>query len=227
MTTGVSHAEAVRGAFVTAIGRLDMDQVAPAANALAERLRDGGLLYVLGCGHSQVLAFEGYYRAGAPAWVAPLLDDRVSAARGAACTDAERREGIGRELVGRLDATTARALLVISSGGRNAVPIEAALTAREAGLLTLALTSGGRGNRLVELVDHALVTKVPSGDAVVQVGDALMTPLSTVTGAVLLHALLAETEARLSDAAVLVSVNVEGGEAHNQSLMQRYPHLRA
>ena len=85
----MSHAEAVREAFTTAIGRLDMDQVAPAANALAERLRDGGLLYILGCGHSQVLAFEGYYRAGAPAWVAPLLDDRVSPARGAGCTDAE------------------------------------------------------------------------------------------------------------------------------------------
>lgn len=222
----MSHAEAVREAFTTAIGRLDMDQVAPAANALAERLRDGGLMYVLGCGHSQVLTFEGYYRAGSPAWVAPLLDDRVSPARGAGCTDAERREGIGRELVGRLDTAIARALLVISSGGRNAVPIEAALTARDAGLLTLALTSGGPGNRLVELVDHALVTNVPGADAVVQVGDAQMTPLSTVTGAVLLHALLAETEARLSDGAVLVSVNVEGGEAHNQSLLQRYPHLR-
>jgi hypothetical protein len=46
------------------------------------------------------------------------------------------------------------------------------------------------------------------------------------TGAVLLHALLAETEARPSDAAVPVSVNVEGGEAPNQLLMQSYPHLR-
>jgi uncharacterized phosphosugar-binding protein len=221
----VSHAEAIRQAFVAQIQSLELDQVGPAATALAGCLGNGGLLYVLGGGHSQVLAFEGYYRAGAPAWVAPLLDERISPARGANCTDAERQPNIGRDMVGRLDPSTAPALLIISSGGRNAVPIEAAIAAREAGILTIALTSDA-GNPLAGLVDHALITNVPRGDATVPVGEATMAPMSTVAGAVLLHALFAETETRLDQGTVLISANVEGGEEHNAALMLRYPHLR-
>jgi uncharacterized phosphosugar-binding protein len=52
-----------------------------------------------------------------------------------------------------------------------------------------------------------------------------MAPVSTVVGAVMLHALLAETEELLGGASVLVSNNVDGGDQHNRAIIERYPHL--
>src|SRR5579862_6942225 len=100
--------EAVKASFVATIAGLDVDQTHEVAAVLSERLADDGLLYVLGCGHSHLLALEGFFRAGAPAWVAPLLDERVSPLRGAAAVAAERVAGIGRELVARLEAPASR-----------------------------------------------------------------------------------------------------------------------
>ena len=64
--------DAVRASFAATIANLDLAQTRPVADALSRRLGDDGLLYVMGCGHSYLLALEGFYRAGAPAWVAPL-----------------------------------------------------------------------------------------------------------------------------------------------------------
>jgi len=222
----LSVAEQVRRAALEAVGRLELLAVEAAATALAGRVGSGGLLYVLGTGHSQLLALEGYYRAGGPAWVAPVVDLELSPAQGASARASERAVGAGRRLVAEIRAENA--LLVVSNSGRNAVPVEAAESAAEAGLLTLAITSCSTDNRLAAVVDHVLDTAVPPGDAAIEVGEkgARMAPLSTIVGAVVLHALLAQTEAALGAAHVLVSNNVPGGHERNASLIARYPHLR-
>lgn len=224
MSRTTPSAADVRRAAIEALGRLDLAPVGPAAAALAERIRQGGRLHVLGAGHSQLLALEGFYRAGGPAWLVPLLDDRLSAARGFHVTAFERRPGLGESLVAPLDRGCA--LLVVSTSGRNAVPVEAARAAAGAGLLTIAITGRGPGNALAEAVEHVLDSGVPPGDAAVRVGAVRMAPLSTMVGAVLLHALLVETEARLGTGEVLVSNNIEGGDRHNAALIDRHGHLR-
>ncbi len=218
---------AVRAAFAASVAALETEQVVPVAAALALRLGVDGLLQVLGSGHSQLLALEAYHRAGAPAWVAPLIDRRLSPARGTGGTAAERRPALGAQLAARVLApgSRARALLVVSTSGHTAAVAEAARLARAAGLLTIALTARQEGNPLVAVCDHVLCSGVASTDAAVDVDGTLMAPQSTVAGAVLLHALLAETEARRPERAVLVSVNLEGGVARNRSLLRRYPHL--
>jgi uncharacterized phosphosugar-binding protein len=218
---------AVRASFAATIANLDLAQIGPVAGALSQHLGGDGLVYVLGCGHSQLLALEGFYRAGAPAWVAPLVDERVSPLRGAAAIAAERQLGVGRELVARLQepSSKARALIVVSSSGRTPVAVEAGTAAREAGLLTIGVTGISRGNLLMAHLDHALLTGVSRGDASVRVGDQMMSPQSTVAGVVLLHCLFAETEALRSQSGVLVSVNLDDGEARNRALIERYPHL--
>jgi uncharacterized phosphosugar-binding protein len=219
-----SVAGGIRRAALDAIDRLDLVPVAAAARALATRVRAGGLLQTFGSGHSQLLALEGFYRAGGPAWLRPLVDDRLSPVRGFSVTAHERSAGLGRELAARLGP--ADSLLVVSTSGRNTVPIELAETAAAAGLLTIAITTRGPGNRLAAVVEHVLDAGVPVGDASVEVGGARMGPLSTVVGGVLLHGLLAETEAALGPGSVLVSNNLDGGDAHNRALIDRYPHLR-
>ena len=222
----MSHADDVRRACAAAVESLDLTPVAPAAEALAGALREGdGLLHVLGSGHSQTIALEGFHRAGAPAWVAPLLDPQLSPARGASGSEAERMPGLGSALVDRLPHA-ARALLVVSTSGRNAVPVEAAKAARDRGMLTIAITARRPENRLVAAADHVLDTGVPEGDASVDVEGERMAPVSTVAATVLLHCLLAETEARVGGGAVVSSVNVDGGDTRNADVLARYPHLR-
>jgi uncharacterized phosphosugar-binding protein len=216
-------AAAVRDAAVQALTHLDLSPIQPAAAALAERVQAGRLLHVLGAGHSQLLALEGFYRAGVPAWVVPVLDERLNPARGARVTEYERSSGLARQLIADLD--NSGALVVVSNSGRNAVPVEAAEAARAAGLVTIAITSRAPSNRLAEVADHVLDTAIPAGDATVAVGQVRMAPLSTIVGAVLLHALLVETEAMLGGGDVLVSNNVDGGYARNETLLDRYPHL--
>jgi uncharacterized phosphosugar-binding protein len=218
---------AVRASFAATIAGLDLVPIRVVAQALSQRLGDDGLLYVLGCGHSYLLALEGFYRAGAPAWAAPLVDERVSPLRGTAAIAAERQPAIGRELVARLHApsSNARALLVVSSSGRTPVAIEAAAASRELGLLTIGITGRSNGNPLLAHLDHALLTGVARGDAAVKIGGEVMGPQSTVAGAVLLHCLFAETEALRPHNVILASVDLEDGEAHNRSLITRYPHL--
>src|SRR6266567_5169798 len=112
MTVRSRPAADVRQAALDALSRLDLAPLEAAAEALAARIRGGGLLYVFGAGHSQLLALEGFYRAGGPAWLVPVLDDRLSSARGFRVTEFERSSGLGATLVSRLDP--AGALLVIS-----------------------------------------------------------------------------------------------------------------
>jgi uncharacterized phosphosugar-binding protein len=225
---GVPHpSDAVRASFADTIAHIDLAQIRPVADALSWRLGDDGLLYVMGCGHSYLLALEGFYRAGTPAWVAPLVDERVSPLRGAAAIAAERQPGIGREMVARLQtpASNAMALLVVSASGRTPVAIEAAVAAREIGLLTIGITSRSSNNALIAHLDHVLLTGVSPGDAAVRIGGEMMGPQSTVAGVALLHCLFAETEARRPQRSVLMSVVLEDGESHNQTLIARYPHL--
>jgi uncharacterized phosphosugar-binding protein len=219
-------AEAVRAAFLDTVRGLEMNQVGPVAAALVERLGETGLLYVFGCGHSQLLALEGFHRAGSPAWVAPLLDERVSPLRGSGCTEAERRVGLGAELARRVLGAGARgrALLVVSASGESTASVEAAETARRLGILSIALTRD-RSSPLGRAVDHVLEAGGTVGDAVLDVHGAPMAPQSTVAGVVLLHSLLATTEALRAAGSCLCSVHTEGGPARNAALMARYPHL--
>ncbi|CAN5913991.1 sugar isomerase domain-containing protein [soil metagenome] len=210
----------VVGAALDALVALDLTPVAAAADALAQRIDAGGALYVFGSGHSQLLALEGHYRAGGPTWVHPVLDDRLSPARGAALSTAERTAGIGGDLVAHV--TAADALLVASTSGRNAVPLEVATRGRANGALLIALTSCRAGSRLDTLADHVLDTQVPAGDAMVEVRGTRMGPVSTVVGAALLHALLAETVERLATPEVLVSTNLtDNHNTHDDAATRR------
>jgi len=222
-------AATVQAAFLAGVASLDMGQVAVVAEALAARLGTGGLLCVLGSGHSQLIALEGFCRAGTPAWVVPLLDDRLSPARGLACSVAETRTGLGAEVISHLLTgevrDRSRALLVVSTSGRTAVAVEAAEAGRGLGLLTLALTARHHDCPLAAAADHVLATGVPGGDAATEVGGVMMAPQSTVRGVVLLHALLAATEALRSAREVLVTDKTPAGAIHNRELLRRYPHL--
>jgi uncharacterized phosphosugar-binding protein len=135
-------------------------------------------------------------------------------------------------------------MVIFSNSGVNAVPVEIALAAKKVGMTVIAIVAlryaavaplSPLGQRLADIADIVIDNGGPPGDALVQVGDTGLRvgPSSTVIGAFLLNAILAEACHRLAmkgvTPPVYVSSNMPGAAAHNAALHDRYrprnPHM--
>jgi uncharacterized phosphosugar-binding protein len=82
--------------------------------------------------------------------------------------------------------------------------------------------------RLFEVADLVLDDHAPVGDALVELPGMAQRvgPSSTVVGAAMLNAVMVRTAELLlqatGDAPVLMSANLDGGEAHNQRWLDHY-----
>jgi uncharacterized phosphosugar-binding protein len=216
---------------------------AAAAEAVKTCVAGDGLVYLFGSGHSHMLAEEGHYRAGGLACVVPILSSAIMLHEGAAAsTRFERVSGVAAIVFSRYPIGPGDVVVVFSTSGVNAVPVEAAKLARAAGATVVAVTSqaysarvaAGR-ERLADVASIVLDNKAPPGDACVELAaDGIRAgPISTVVGATLLNALLIEASARLVadgvEPPIYVSANMPGAAARNAALVARYrarnPHL--
>lgn len=182
-----------------------------ARDAVARALRDDRLIHVAGSGHSHMVAEEVFYRAGglaaAQAVLVPDLMLHLGAERS---TTLERETGHAARALAAHPVTPGDVMFVVSNSGRNAYPVELAMLAREAGAVTIAVTSLAHarevtsrhpsGKRLFELTDIVIDTCGSYGDAALYVGQgaARMGPTSTVAGVFVLNAVLAEAVCVLS-----------------------------
>jgi uncharacterized phosphosugar-binding protein len=174
-----------------------------AAHLILETLKGGHRIFVFGSGHSNLLTQEIVLRAGelpiySPIFVAGLLPTDYPYHRSGIM---ERTSGIADSVMDSIPVKKGDTMIVISNSGRNHVPVEMALGARQRGLKVIALTSvefssqvasrHPSGKRLFELADIVLDNCSPHGDAAVVVPGARgnIGPLSTILGSAILHAL--------------------------------------
>ncbi len=199
----------------------------------------GGVLHPFGAGHSQLLAFDAYARAGGLACVNPILDPALSPARGLDLARAERSVGHGTALLEAQDLRPGEVVVIASNSGVNPVPVEVALGCRERGLRVVALTNLEQakataprhpsGARLHELADVVIDNRCPPGDAAITLasGDRVG-PLTTVVGAAVVAALCARVAELLLEQGhpppVLASQNLDGRPAvqDNAEVMRPY-----
>lgn len=210
-----------------------LEAIGKAADAIAECIGRGGKLYIFGTGHSHIIGEEAYYRAGGLVNVQAVLEPALMLHEGAyKSTDMERLEGYARIILDNCGIRPGDVLLIVSNSGRNAVPVEMALLARERGITAVALTSlahsgsvpsrHSSGKRLFEVADIVIDNCGVVGDAALQV-DGMSTnigPTSTVAGTAIINMLQAEVVERLLAKGikppVFVSANVEGGDEADQ-----------
>ena len=228
---------------ITSIRSTAAQSLERAAEVMAACIQHDGLIYIFGSGHSHMLSEEAHFRAGGLAAAVPMLAAATMLHEAATVgTKLERLPGLVPALLARYPVGPKDVMIVVSTSGVNAAPVEAAMFGKARGATVIAITSesysqaaaNGRP-RIADLADIVLDNGAPPGDATQDVGaDGLMVgPVSTVIGAALLNAALAETARRLiasgGPAPIYVSANMPGATDRNEDLIRRYqprnPHL--
>ena len=106
-----------------------IDQI---AEACAESIFNGGLLYFFGTGHSHMICEEPFYRAGGLASIYPIFESDLMLHEGASkSSDYERIEGLGNVVISHTPLGKGDVLFLISNSGRNCAIIDAALEAKK------------------------------------------------------------------------------------------------
>ena len=221
--------------MLTVIRDKEKENIQKAARIIYQALTDGHYLYTFGTGHGHMLAEELFYRAGGLVRVRPiLLENLMLHVNATASTEAERQEGLAAQILAEYPAGEGDVLIIASNSGRNAVPVELSMAARERKVAVIALTSLSHshsvasrhksGLRLFETVDIVIDNHGVPGDACIPAGENFVSPTSTVAGAAILQAIVAQVSA-LSDRGsveTFVSSNVDGGDSKNAAYIRKY-----
>jgi uncharacterized phosphosugar-binding protein len=230
---------------VEALRRVASEQAEPIARAaqlLVEAVVEDRGIFSFGASHSFMLTEELVYRTGGLMLVNPIYPHGMNLfVRPMTQTSRfERVPGLGTELLHGSPAKEGDVLLIASTSGRNAVVIDMALAAREAGIRTVAITSLAytrgvasrhpSGKKLGDLCDIVIDNGAPYGDAAVAIEGfpQKVGPLSSLTGIAVVNALVAEVVsvlvARGVTPPVFVSANLDGGDEHNRRLLAANRH---
>jgi len=209
-----------------------------AADRLAQTIANDGLVHAFGSGHSALLAQEIFHRAGGLAPINAMLDANLTIFGTSRPTFLERTEGYATSLFVNHRVEPGDVVLVISTSGINAVPVEVARIAKERGIFTIAVGSAAvyanaasrhsSGLTTFQIADLVLDTCVPMGDALHEIDETgvAVGAASTILGSALLNELVIATTQRLSDRGadipVFTSQNVPGGDEANAALLDRY-----
>ncbi|MEU5363312.1 SIS domain-containing protein [Streptomyces sp. NPDC005925] len=217
------------------------EAVEAAGTLLADTVAAGGRLFAFGAGHSSLPAQDVVYRAGGLA-VMNLLTvpgvvgvDVMPATLGSAL---ERVDGLATAVLDTSPLRAGDALVIISLSGRNALPVEMAMTARARGVRVVGVTSvayaaqttsrNASGTFLKDHCDIVLDSKIAVGDAELTLDTvpAPFAPASTVVTSALMQAMVATAAgvlaARGIEPPLLRSGNVDGGHDWNDRVMEEY-----
>ncbi len=178
-------------------------QLNRASKMVADVIARDGIIHTIGTGHSQMIAMEMFGRASNIANVNAIMDDLVLLASGARrSAEIEQVSGLAEIIWNSYKFEKTDLIIIISNSGRNAIPIEMAMKAKEEGLNVIAITSLEQsqkyksrhksGKRLFEIADLVIDNCVPSGDGVMKTDQKLIGPASSVLGILIVNILTTE-----------------------------------
>ncbi|PZG07367.1 sugar isomerase [Micromonospora craterilacus] len=223
------------------VAQSQREQVARAADLIAEAIRADGVVHAFGTGHSEALAMEIAGRAGGLVPTNRIaLRDLVL--HGGEPTDVlgpklERDPSVAHRLYDLAPIGSRDVFVLASNSGVNGAMVEFASLVRQRGHGLVAITSAAHsarmesrhpsGRKLADFADVVLDNGAPYGDATLPLpGGGAVGAVSSITAALLAQQIVVEVVARLLAAGerppVYLSANIAGGDAHNDALEARY-----
>lgn len=213
--------------------------IVKAAEKLASTIQTGGVIHLFGCGHSHILAEELYYRAGGLVPIHPILPQELMLHQSAVrASELERKTDYAQKFMEKEDIRNTDSIIVFSTSGRNPVPIDVALFAKQKGAYTIGISSTiyatkqpsrhPSGHYLKDVVDLIIDNHIPFGDALLthELVSIPFAPGSTVISAAITNSIIAQTIVILAEAGIeppiFKSANIDGADEHNHRLLDAY-----
>ena len=222
----------------------EADSITRAGAAIADRVAEDRLIYVIGPGgHSQIGAEEVFSRAGGLAAIYAFIDDGFYLGNGAGRSmRIERTPGYARALLAEVSFDAGDLLIIVNAYGINSATIDSAMYAHELGMTTIGVTSVANqrglpqghpsrhpsGRDLCDLVDIVVDTKMPIGDAVLEIDGVAQAvgPVSTIVNAYAMNSIILvameDLVRRGIEPPVWKSSNSPGGDEANVAVIERY-----
>jgi len=217
----------------------EAEKMAELAQKISSSIQQDGIIQLFGCGHSHILGEEVFYRAGGLVPINPILIEPLMLHEGAVrSSQLERAKGYAGEFMNAQDIQPHDVVIVLSTSGKNPVPIEVALHAKEMGAYVVSISSFDyvekemsrhpSGKFLSEVVDLAINNHSVVGDAVLTDPrvSVSFSPSSTVIGAAILNSVMAGAIENMVidgiEPPIFISGNVDGADDHNEKLINKY-----
>jgi len=218
------------------------ENMVKAAEKIVETVISGdeNMIYIFGCTHAGIIAQEAFYRTGGLAVINPIFPPGLTCdiAPSTLTSKIERLDGYGAVIADEYNIKKGDLLIIHSVSGRNSVPVDMAVRAKEKGAYVIAITSleyskasksrSKSGKNLYEVSDLVIDNCGEIGDAVVDIAgfEQKTSPTSTVTGAAIINSITAEAAGIFMEKGiappVFISANIDGGDEKNAVLMQKY-----
>ncbi len=231
-----------------ALGEKSMPAILEAAEAMANSIAAGRVVYYFGSGHSCIPALDVFPRYGSflglqPIHNTPLMWSNVIGPGGTPeLLWIERQEGYLENVLKYYTITPEDTFIIISHGGLNAAAIEAAMIAKSHGSTVVVITSmqnyemnaarHSSGKKLADVADIVIDNGAPPEDSIIRI-DGWEEPVaasSTVTCLTISMALVAQTAANLAARGIhvptFVSPNVAQTPDHNARVYDGYCEIR-
>ncbi len=222
--------------LIERVEKTQLSNIRHAAKLIEDSIMRDRLVYVFGAGHSHLLAYECFNRAGGLVTMQAILDTGLDFGSGMRRQGGfERLPGYAKIVIQDYDIRPGDVMIVISNSGRNPAPVEMALEGKKRGATIIALTSlphstsvsssDPSGKRLFEVANIVLDTGCVAGDALVKLEGLppRVGPGSTVMGALILNAIVVQVAKNLLDRAeippVALSGNLAGGREYNEKVL--------
>jgi len=217
----------------------ERDSIRKAAELIVDTLLNDGRVYIFGCNHSAIIPQEVYYRAGSLAVYIPLLIPGLNLinTKPILSTFMERNEQFGKDIVLSSRIREKDVVIIVSTSGRNPVPVAFALEVKKIGSRIIVITSKkfcksfpsrhSSGKTLLDIPPDVVIDNFADpGDVSVEVENKKMGPVSTITGVFIIHLIsmtVADLMARQGiDPPVFVSSNVPEGDKVNKKLSKEF-----
>ncbi len=162
-----------------------MNTIGAVAGWCADAIQGGGLVHLFGSGHSRIPLEEMFPRYGSFPGFHPMAELSMTFHTEVVGTNGQRQAmfieripGLAEVILSNYEFGDADVMIVFSSSGRSAVPVEMAIGAAERGMKVVAVTSVAEsmasspthqsGTRLLDHADAVIDIGTPAGDALIR-----------------------------------------------------------